>query len=126
MRQTIESKYMKHRIFSKAKAAWAANRIATAESSSKSIALLAVATVGVLALMPGMAMAAPWDGAATTVLGWLTGGLTRTIAIVAVIACGIMAVFGKLSWDWAVKIIVGIVLIFGSATIVDLVIAGAA
>lgn len=117
---------MKNRIFSKAKAAWVANRIATAESSSKSIALLAVATVGVLALMPGMAMAAPWDGAATTVLGWLTGGLTRTIAIVAVIACGIMAVFGKLSWDWAVKIIVGIVLIFGSATIVDLVIAGSA
>ena len=51
-----------------------------------------------------------------------TGGLTRTLAIIAVIACGI-AISRKLSWDWAIKIIVGIVLIFGAAAIVDYVIA---
>jgi type IV secretion system protein VirB2 len=42
-----------------------------------------------------------------------------------VIACGIAALAGKLSWDWAIKIIVGIVLIFGSVAIVDYIIAGA-
>lgn len=32
---------------------------------------------------------------------------------------------GKLSWDWVIKIIVGVVLIFGSAAIVDYIIAAA-
>lgn len=74
-----------------------------------------------LALMPELAMAQanPWDEQATRVLDILTGGLTRTIAIIAVIACGIAALAGKLRWDWAVNIIIGIVLVFGSATIVD-------
>lgn len=78
-----------------------------------------------LILAPELAMAAPWDSVATSVLGIFTGGLTRTIAIIAVIACGIAAIAGKLSWDWAIKIVVGIVLIFGSATLVDYVIAAA-
>lgn len=70
---------------------------------------------------PDMAFAGstPWDGAADWVLGVLTGGLTRTIAIICVIACGIMAWAGKLSMEWAVKIVVGIVFVFGAATIVD-------
>jgi type IV secretion system protein VirB2 len=75
--------------------------------------------------IPEVAFAAPWDSAATEVLGIFTGGLTRTLAIIAVIACGIAAIAGKLSWDWAIKIIVGIVLIFGAAAIVDYVIAAA-
>jgi type IV secretion system protein VirB2 len=76
-------------------------------------------------VMPELAVAGPWDSMGTSVLGIFTGGLTRTIAIVAVIACGIAALAGKLSWDWAIKIIVGIVLIFGGATIVDYLIAAA-
>jgi type IV secretory pathway VirB2 component (pilin) len=93
------------------------------EQRHASLALVAV--VGVLALTPEIAMAAPWDSTATKVLEIFTGGLTRTLAIIAVIACGIAAVAGKLSWDWAIKIIVGIVLIFGAAAIVDYVIAAA-
>lgn len=85
--------------------------------------LLMIAVAGVMALTPEVAMAAPWDSAATKVLEIFTGGLTRTLAIIAVIACGIAAIAGKLSWDWAIKIIVGIVLIFGAAAIVDYVIA---
>lgn len=85
-----------------------------------SLALFAMA--GVLAVTPEVAMAAPWDGAATKVLEIFTGGLSRTLAIIAVIACGIAAVAGKLSWDWAIKIIVGIVLIFGATAIVDYII----
>ena len=85
--------------------------------------LLAIIALGAFALMPEMALAAPWDSAATQVLAIFTGGLTRTLAIIAVIACGIAAIAGKLSWDWAIKIIVGIVLIFGAASIVDFIIA---
>lgn len=68
---------------------------------------------------PEFAMASPWDNAATYVLGILQGGLARTIAIICVIACGIAAWAGKLSVDWAVKIVVGLVFVFGAATIVD-------
>ena len=80
---------------------------------------------GAVLVMPETAMAAPWDSTATQILGIFTGGLTRTIAIISVIACGIAAIAGKLSWDWAIKIIVGIILIFGAASIVDYIIAGA-
>ncbi|PZN83155.1 MAG: conjugal transfer protein [Candidatus Methylumidiphilus alinenensis] len=76
-------------------------------------------------LLPETAMATPWDSTSQQILAIFTGGLTRTIAIISVIACGIAAIAGKLSWDWAIKIIVGIVLIFGAASIVDYIIAGA-
>ena len=82
--------------------------------------------LGVWACVPELAYAAPWDSAASSVLAIFTGGLTRTIAIIAVIACGIAAIAGKLSWDWAIKIIVGIVLVFGAATIVDYIIGAVA
>ncbi|AAF85574.1 conjugal transfer protein (plasmid) [Xylella fastidiosa] len=77
-------------------------------------------------LTPEIAMAAAWDNVAQQVLAILTGGLTRTIVIIGVIACGIAAIAGKLSWDWAIKIIIGIVLIFGSASIVDYIISAVA
>lgn len=87
-----------------------------------SLSIIAFLAISVFALIPEIAMAAPWDSAALSVLSIFTGGLTRTIAIVAVIACGIAALAGKLSWDWAIKIVLGIVLIFGSAAIVDYII----
>ncbi|MEY3200728.1 MAG: hypothetical protein RIR70_278, partial [Pseudomonadota bacterium] len=86
--------------------------------------LMLALAAGALSLIPEIAMAAPWDSTAAQVLAIFTGGLTRTLAIIAVIACGIAAMVGKLSWEWAIKIVVGIVLIFGSASIVDFVIAG--
>jgi len=87
--------------------------------------LLLLLVISAAAALPETALAAPWDSTATQILGIFTGGLTRTLAIIAVIAAGIAAVAGKLSWDWTIKIVVGIVLIFGSAAIVDYVIAGA-
>ena len=50
---------------------------------------------------------------------------SRTLAIIAVIALGLTALAGRLSWDWAIKIIIGIVLVFGAATIVDYIISAA-
>ncbi len=87
--------------------------------------LLILLAMGAVLVIPETAMAAPWDSTATKILDIFTGGLTRTIAIISVIACGIAAIAGKLSWDWAIKIIVGIILIFGAASIVDYIIAGA-
>ena len=97
-------------------------------SKTQEIALakmLFVLCVSAAVLLPETALAAPWDSTATKILDIFTGGLTRTFAIIAVIASGIAAIAGKLSWDWTIKIVVGIVLIFGSASIVDYVIAGA-
>lgn len=84
--------------------------------------LLVIMAAGALA--PDFAMAAVWDTTASKVLGIFTGGMTRTIAIIAVIACGLAAMFGKLSWEWAIKIVVGLVLVFGGTAIVDYFIGG--
>lgn len=87
---------------------------------------LLVLAVGTVAAVPGVALASgPWDSMGNQVLAIFTGGLTRTIAIISVIACGIAALAGKLSWDWAIKIIVGVVLIFGGTSLVDYLIAAA-
>ncbi|MDP2027516.1 TrbC/VirB2 family protein [Sulfuriferula sp.] len=85
----------------------------------------AIIAVGSVAMLPAIAFAAPWDSVADNVLAIFTGGLTRTIAIIAVIALGIAAMAGKLSWDWVIKIVIGIVFIFGGAAIVDYIIAAA-
>jgi type IV secretion system protein VirB2 len=86
------------------------------------IALLAVLCIA--AMLPDVAMAAVWDSTANKVLAIFTGGMTRTIAIICVIACGIAALAGKLSWEWVVKIVIGLVLIFGGTAIVDYFIGG--
>ncbi|MDF0606780.1 TrbC/VirB2 family protein [Neisseriaceae bacterium TC5R-5] len=108
------------------KSAIAANHIEKTEQNKTFLKVLIFFGFVAAALSPQIAMAAPWDSAATQVLGIFTSGLTRTIAIIAVIACGIAALAGKLSWDWAIKIIIGIVLIFGSTAIVDYVISASA
>lgn len=105
------------------KSAIACNKASKVQADKRAASVMMILVMGFVTLMPEMALAAPWDSAASQVLAIFTGGLTRTLAIIAVIACGIAAIAGKLSWDWAIKIIVGIVLIFGAAAIVDYVIA---
>ena len=99
-----------------------ARKVDVDRRATKTMMLIALCGAAVL---PELAIAGPWDTMGTQVLSIFTGGLTRTIAIITVIACGIAAMAGKLSWDWAIKIIVGIVLIFGAAAIVDYLIAAA-
>lgn len=115
------------RVIAKTRDAVAVDKARKAETdryAARSMMLVAVCVAGIL---PGLAFAGagPWDSMGSQVLAIFTGGLTRTIAIISVIACGIAAMAGKLSWDWAIKIIVGIVLIFGGAAIVDYLIAAA-
>lgn len=68
------------------------------------------------------ARAEPWDDLADSILAALTGGLTRTIAIIVCVGLGIAAMIGQLTWRLVGMLVGGIVLIFGSAAIVDFVI----
>jgi type IV secretion system protein VirB2 len=94
-------------------------------SSTHAARTAAFMAVALLAIVPDLALAGPWDSVAQNVLDIFTGGLTRTIAIIAVIVCGLMAFFGKMQWSWAINIIIGIVLVFGSTTVVDYIITAA-
>lgn len=95
------------------------------KANKRALAILAGSALTVGLVMPELAMAAPWDSTASSVLAMFQGGMAKTIAIIAVIACGIAAVVGKLSWDWAIKIIIGIVLIFGAEKFVTYIIGAA-
>lgn len=106
--------------------ALAADKASKRDADRRFLKVIGLAALALAVMTPELAMAAPWDGMATNVLAIFTGGLTRTIAIIACIALGIAAMAGKLSWDWAIKIIVGIVFIFGAAAIVDYLIAATA
>ncbi|WUR13798.1 TrbC/VirB2 family protein [[Empedobacter] haloabium] len=110
-------------LIGKGRAALAGNKAAMREADQRATRSMVLMAVCAAAILPGVAMAAaaatPWDSMGTQVLAIFQSGLTRTIAIVSVIACGIAALAGKLSWDWAIKIIVGIVLIFGGTALVD-------
>lgn len=50
----------------------------------------------------------------------LTSTLARSGAIVALAVCGYLAWAGKMSWGLLIQILVGMVLVFGGAAIVDM------
>lgn len=98
------------------------NTLVIPEKTAKNlIDFLAIAALALIVMSPEVVMAAgtPWENAATGILNVFQNGLSQTLATIAVIALGIMAAAGKLEWGTAIKVIVGIVLIFGSAKIVD-------
>jgi type IV secretory pathway VirB2 component (pilin) len=111
--------------FIAARGAIARNKAACAAADQKFLAVFGLVVASALAMAPDVAMAAPWDGAANQILAALTGGLSRTIAIIAVIVVGLMAMFGKLSFDACLKVVAGVILVFGSAAVVDYFIAAA-
>jgi len=80
------------------------------------LALLLLAT-------PQAAMAQDLFGTGGTfidnVVDFLNGGFARAVAIIAVIALGLSAVFGKFELKKALWAIFGIILIFGAAALVD-------
>lgn len=54
----------------------------------------------------------------------LNNNVIRSLAIIAVIVCGVSAMFGRLDWHRAGTVVIGIIVIFGAATIVDLITGG--
>ena len=80
----------------------------------------------VLALFAEPALAqgggTPFDAIGDYILSVLTGGLARTIAVISIVALGYMAFIGYLTWMWAFRFIIGIILVFGGAAFADLLI----
>jgi len=107
-------------IFQKVGVAYRQNAIAKKQISQRTLAFLSASfLVLVFLTSPEIAMAEPWDDVAQSILDIFTGGLARAIAIIAIIACGVMAMIGKLSWQWVIFIVIGLCLIFGAAAIAD-------
>ena len=72
-----------------------------------------------IALVPELAYAGPLEDGIDWLVELLTNGIARSVAIVALAVLGYMAFAGKLTWENAIKFMLGVVLIFGSATLVD-------
>ena len=61
----------------------------------------------------------PVQSTLTQLVTALTGPIATALATLAVIACGLFAWGGRLTWGIAGSVIFGIVLVFGSAQIVQ-------
>ena len=84
------------------------------------LAWLLLALFGVSLVVGGPAMAqdlSPIDTFFATLGAALTGTTGRAIGLVALAAVGIMFLFGRMNMGFAVSICVGLVILFGAATI---------
>lgn len=98
----------------------------TVGSAPSGTAVALTLGVGLFALMPSVAMAAPWDAALLTISDTLQGSIAKAVAVIAVVVLGFMAMLGKLEWMTAGKVVMGIVIVFSAAQIVNLVAPGSA
>jgi type IV secretion system protein VirB2 len=74
-----------------------------------------------VSLMPELALADSTDpigGMLTGVLNFFNTGVARSVATIAVIAMGVAAYIGKISWELAMKIGAGMILTFGASALV--------
>lgn len=70
-----------------------------------------------------LAYAGPIEDGIDWVLDLLTNGIARSVAIIGIAILGYLAWAGRITGELCGKYIFGIVLVFGGATIVDLIIA---
>ncbi len=75
-----------------------------------------------LLLTPEVAFANPIAEGVDWVMDLLTNGIARSAAIIGIAILGYLAWFGRITGETCGKYIAGIVLVFGGATIVDLII----
>lgn len=87
--------------------------------------LLTIASL--TAASPAYAQAAGGDlgGFIQNLIDLLNSGIVRGLAVLAVIITGIVWMFGQLDLRRAGTVVVGIIVIFGASTIVDLITGGA-
>ncbi len=97
------------------------NKVSKLRQWMASILLLACFT-----LIPAMAMANPIEDGVDWVLELLTDGIARSVAIIGIVILGYLAWMGRITGEACGKYVVGIVLVFGGATIVDLISAAVA
>jgi type IV secretory pathway VirB2 component (pilin) len=72
-----------------------------------------------LALAPELASANVLDNFGDAILGILNNTFLRAVAIAAVIGAGLMALSGRIQWMTFISVMLAVVIIFGSAGIVD-------
>ncbi|MBV1702916.1 MAG: TrbC/VirB2 family protein [Hyphomicrobiales bacterium] len=73
-----------------------------------------------LIMAPAFAQAlTPVQTTLQTLVTTLTGPIATSLAILAVISCGLLAFAGRLTWGVAGSVIFGIVLVFGATQIVS-------
>lgn len=85
--------------------------------NAKSIALLTL--ILLVISEPSLAATTPIENMLNGIVSFFNSAIMRTIAIIAVIVLGLMAFFGKLSWERAGYVVAGIVLTFGASALVD-------
>jgi type IV secretion system protein VirB2 len=84
---------------------------------SAALAWVAASVTGAAAQATGTLQ--PVQSTLTQLVTALTGPIATALATLAVIACGLFAWGGRLTWGIAGSVIFGIVLVFGSAQIVQ-------
>ena len=92
-------------------------RAANYDSTTRNLVALSV-LLG-LALAPEIAAANVLDNFGNAILGILNNTFLRAVAIVAVIGAGLMALSGRIQWMAFISVMIAVVIIFGSAGIVD-------
>ena len=93
-------------------------RLLSLAASPQVVVLLALFAATVILGGPAMAQdLSPIDTFFSTLGAALTGTTGRAIGLVALCAVGIMFLFGRMNMGFAVSICVGLVILFGAATI---------
>ena len=85
---------------------------------------LGCACIAALIASPAFAQAGggnfqPVDNALSFLVQAMQGTIARSAGILSVVVLGYLALSGRLSWFFAMSVILGIALIFGAASIVD-------
>lgn len=92
-------------------------------------AFLTVALFAAAMILPDLAHAAPTTSTVTDsplgsvlcrLVAWITGPTGRALATLAIIIIGVGALMGKVSWGMAIIVAIGIAIVFGAPTILDL------
>lgn len=93
-------------------------------SRAASLSLLAASVA--LAASPANAQAVGGDlgSFVQNIIDLLNSGVVRGLAVIAVIVTGIVWMFGQIDLRRAGTVVVGIIVIFGASTIVDLITGG--
>ena len=72
-----------------------------------------------LASAGGSGSLAPLENGFDFIQQFLSGAFGTTVAIIAVIVCGYLALAGRITWFVCMAVVLGIALIFGAPTIVS-------
>jgi type IV secretion system protein VirB2 len=88
---------------------------------------LMVMLTAVIVMVPDFAFATdtPMGKVLCTVVSWFTGNTGKGLATIAITVIGIGALLGKVSWGMAIIVGIGVAIIFGAASLVDAMNAGA-